>query len=439
MEAVRRTLGQRLTGKYPDNGRALSTIWNVESMLTIENDDITVNTLYDGYKKVSIVRRSINSVGYYTVRKGFRTSVTGPSADICKKIKEKVDLINRLVNMDNALYTTVIKRHIYGACGWEIAKDSEGNIASLVPLISSNITPVVNEKTLEINYYIYRTVGGERILKPNEVLYFALDSMEVDKTGISSIATVMSPIKSKLLYERDLKESSKRHWAPIGLFCMDTSDIRGQAEKATAMNSFRDQLKPGQSVIYNKKIEAKVIDLKPDLMAIIRSIEKCDEEIIGNWGIPKTLLGREKTTTRATLDAALLALYQGPVGWEQLFMRRNLEKQWYDNIVRSMGQDPFVYRVKHQWVEAAPIDYQLLRACTYAVANGTMTKREMFRILDIEQYMLDAQIMPPKTGGGAMPGTPEGGLPSTDKTPAGPVDDEPGGSTDDTDDEEESQ
>jgi hypothetical protein len=176
-----------------------------------------------------------------------------------------------------------------------------------------------------------------------------------------------------------------------------------------------------------------VVDLKPDLNAIIKAIEKVDEEIIGNWGIPKMLLGREKTTMRASLEAALTALYEGPIGFEQLYFRRALEKQWYDLIVRKMGYDPFVYRVKHQWTNAAPIDYQLLRACTYAGVNGMMTKEEMFDIMDIEQYMKSPQTLPPKSGGGTLPSE---GVPSDDDTPGGKVD-EPDEPEDDEPEEEE--
>lgn len=433
---MKRNLSQRVRGVYPERALGSTVYWSMEDILGLEanNEDITINSLYDAFKKVSIVRRSITSVGFYTVRKGFRTSVTGPDDSpetlaICKKIKANIDRINRIVNMDNALYTSVIKRHTWGRCGWEIAMDSKANIASLVPLISNNIKPNVNEDTLQIDSYTYKSSAAARTLKPDEVLYFALDSLEIDRQGISSIQTVMNPIKAKMLYERDLKEASKRHWAPIGLFQMDTSDIKGQTEKMAAMTAFKDQLKPGQSIVYNKKIEAKVVDLKPDILAIIKAIEKVDEEIIGNWGIPKMLLGREKTTMRASLEAALLALYEGPIGWEQLFLRRELERQWYDLIVRKMGYDPYVYRAKHQWTKAAPIDYQLLRACAYAAANGLMTKEEMFDIMDIDQYMKDPQILPPKVGGGPVPKgqpVPTGG-PEDDETPGGPVDepDEP--------------
>jgi len=418
---MQRSLSQRIRGVYPERALGNTVYWSMEEMLRtdVNNEDITVHDVYDAFKKVSIVRRSITSVGFYTVRKGFQTEVTGPKASICEKIKEMVDKINRIVNLDNVLYTSVVKRQVWGKCAWEIAPDNQENIASLVPLVSNNIHPVVNSETLAIEYFVYRTNQGERKLLPDDILYFNLDSLELDQEGISSIQTVMGPIKSKMLYERDLKEASKRHWAPIGLFQMDTADIRGQSEKTAAMIAFKDQLKPGQSVVYNKKIEAKVVDLKPDLGAIIRAIEKVDEEIIGNWGIPKMLLGREKTTMRASLEAALIALYDGPIGFEQLYFRRALERQWYDLIVRKMGYDPFVYRVKHQWTNAAPIDYQLLRACTYAGVNGMMTKEEMFDIMNIEQYMKSPQTLPPKSGGGPIP---EDGSPADDGTPGGPVD-----------------
>lgn len=377
--------------------RSLSSVvqWDFEGYLEAMTDDMTINSHWDAYKKVALVRRCINSLGYYSVQKGFRTKVTGPDSGIAARIKTVVDAVNRRVNMDDVLYTTIVKRHIWGKSAWEIARDRNRNIVSLVPLQSAKIEPVVDEDTLLIKEYVYTpTKGNPKTLKVEQVLYFPLDAFEVHKEGLSSIDPVLNPIRSKMLYERDLKESSKRLWAPIGLFQMDTSGIKGTVNKQAAIDGFKNQLKPGQSVVYNSKVEANVIDLKPDLPAIIRAIEKADEEIIGNWGIPKALVGREKTTSRAALEAAILALYQGPVGWEQRSIKRLLEAQLYDRIVRDMGYDTTLYRVKHWWIPVVQQDSQLIRALAYSVSKGAMSKREMFGILNYE--VLDPQVPPMK-------------------------------------------
>lgn len=377
--------------------RSLSTVvqWDFEGYLDAMSSDMTISTYWDAYKKVALVRRCINSLGYYSVQKGFETRVSGPDEEIVRKIKAAVDAANRRVNMDDILYSSIVKRHIWGRSAWEIAKDSAGNVVSLVALVSANIEPVVNKTTLLIESYDYKSSSGEsKNLPAEKVIYFPLDAFEVHKEGLSSIDPVLNPIRSKLLYERDLTESSKRLWAPIGLFQMDTSGIKGAANKQSAIDGFKNQLKPGVSVVYNSKVEANVIDLKPDLPAIIRAIEKSDEEIIGNWGIPKALVGREKTTSRAALEAAILALYQGPVGWEQRSIKRLLEAQFYDRIVKDMGYDTNLYRVKHWWIPVVQQDSQLIRALAYSVSKGTMSKREMFGILNYE--VLDPQIPPLK-------------------------------------------
>lgn len=396
-KAVRRALSlPTIEEKIADRSMSAVVYWDFEGYLESYQSDLCVSNEYDAYKKIALVRRCINSRAYYTVQRGFETRVYGPDPEVVAQIKRAVDAVNRRVNMDDVLYTTVVKRQIWGKCGWEIARDRQKNIVSLVPLVSTNITPVVNTKTLLIEEYIYQPTGGgqQRRLKPSQVLYFPLNALEVNKAGLSSITPIMSPIKSKLQYERDLLEASKRHWAPIGLFQMDTTSIKGTENKKTAIDNFKSQLKPGQSVVYNQKIEAQVIDLKPDLAAIIRAIEKVDEEIIGNWGIPKALVGREKTTSRAALEAALLALYEGPIGWEQRSIKRLLEAQLYDMIVRDLGYDTDQYRVKHWWIPVVQQDSQLIRALAYSVSKGAMSKREMFGLLNWE--VLDPQIPPMK-------------------------------------------
>lgn len=358
------------------------------------------SSVYDVYKRVPLVRQCINMIAHFTTRRGFDTHVEAltnkKDEQDMKLIKRHVDTINRRVNLDLALYIATIKREIWGRAGYEIVRDENKNIVMLLPLASTTLKPHIDKTTMQIDYYKYTDEQGDKQLDPQDVQYFVRDPLSYDKLGISAIEPLQTTVKLKANLEKDLLEAAKRLWAPIGLFQVDTSHVMGPDEKEKELRKFSDKLKPGQSVIYNKAVEGKVVDLKPDLTALVRAIEKADEEIIGNWGIPKALVSREKTLSKATLEFALRALYDSTIEGMQRHLKREIETQLYKYIIDDLNFTE-LYRIRHVWKPTSFHDPELVRAMAYAVAKGAMTRREMFTILGWD--MLDEPTLtPPRAG-----------------------------------------
>lgn len=345
-----------------------------------------IRTVYDAYKNIGIVRQSINTLAHFATRNSFMIDVVpirgeSKEEDILK-IRQAVTDINRKVNADLTWFIATIKREIWGRAAFEIVRDENGSIVMLLPLVSSAIQPVIEPETMMVDYYRY---GSEDLqLDPEDVIYFSKDALEWDRLGISSIETIKRNINIKVNLERDLREASKRLWAPIGLFEMDTSYVPGgSAAKKQEMQAFSDQLKPGRSLVYNKKIKPTIINMQPNISDLVKALEKQDEEIMGNWNIPKALLSREKTLTKATLEYSLKALYEGPVAGLQRYFKGEIEMQLYDRILFDLHMED-KYRVRHVWRPTVIHDPQLIRALAYAVDRGAMTKSEMFNVLGWE-------------------------------------------------------
>ncbi len=301
-----------------------------------------------------------------------------------EEIKNEVESINRLVNADLTWFLAMIKREIWGRAAYEIVRDQNGSIVMLLPLLSSIIKPIIDPNTMQVLYYEYGYRGEPLQLATEDVIYFAKDALESDRMGISAVETVKREINIKVNLERDLREAAKRLWAPIGLFQMDVSNIAGGKAAAEAeLKAFADELKPGRSLVYSKKIDPKIIDLKPDIAGLVRALDKQDEEIMGNWNIPKALLSRERTLTKATLEFSLKALYEGPVAGLQRYFRREIETQLYSRILFDLNVE-MDYRVRHLWRPTVVHDPQLIRALAYAVDKGAMTRNEMFNVLGWE-------------------------------------------------------
>ncbi|GAG52062.1 unnamed protein product, partial [marine sediment metagenome] len=136
-------------------------------------------------------------------------------------------------------------------------------------------------------------------------------------------------------------------------------------------------------IIVNRAVEHTVIKYNPDLNNLIRAIDKQDEEIIGNFGIPKALLSREKTMARATLEFSLRAFYESTIASEQAYLKRELENQWYDPIVESLGYQDKI-RIRHEWRPIFDPQSDLIVALTRAVEAGIVNVDEFWRRLGWE-------------------------------------------------------
>ena len=392
---LRRTVTSRETTTRELSAALYGSIWNSEEWMEGWENDLCLNDEYAAYRKVSLVTQCINAYSHFTTRHGFTTSIREKDEN-AKKCIETVNTLNKRVNLDTIIAIAIIKREIFGRAAYEIVKDTAGQIVALLPLNSDAISPVINEETQMIESFSYANAKDGR-LKVEDVLYFPRLPLGRDLMGQSSITPIMNVLKLKLNLYRDLLESAKRLWAGMGLFRMDTSDLKDPAKKEARMREFANQLKPGRSIVYNKAVEAKVIDLKPDIGGIVRAIEKVDEEIMGNWQMPKAILSREKTITKATLSAALNALYEGPIESLQRTFKREIERQWYDRIVKSvLNLDPEVYSVKHVWNVVVSQDPTLIRSLAYAVRVGAMSKAEFFYIMGWEMKE-PATALPPTT------------------------------------------
>jgi len=336
---------------------------------------------YDSYKKIPLVRNCIKLTAHFSTRNGHETVVEGGDRDKHAEIKKIVDDINRKVNLDFILYQSIIVREIFGTSAYQIVPAAETDMpVNLFPLDPRKLKPKIGKDTMLEGYVYMMDKGQTKDIPADKVLYFSLDSLFGNMRGESSVDTLRTTIRRKCNLSVDMLQAAKRCWAPFGVFQLSTD----KGKSAQQIADFKKEIKPGMSIVTNKKVEGKVYDMKPDLNGLVRAEEKVDEEIMGNWQMPKALLSREKTMTKSTLEFSLHALYSGPVAGVQLYYKRALERQWYDMIVEKAGYDPTVYKVKHVWNPMVLADANLIRALAYAVEKKVMTKKEMYTMLGWE-------------------------------------------------------
>lgn len=384
----------KLTGKELGELGAPTFVTSIEDALSAYSSGYKKpRTLsnYDAYKRVPVLRRSINATGYFTVRRGYDLVIEGIEGEPRDKFVQYLLRQNSRVNLDEVGYLSVIKKHVWGRAGWEIVWGRGKEVHKLQQLHSHKLSPEVDPKTLDIKMYRYGTVEYE----PDDLLYLVQDPI-MNPKGLATIDSLRVHCDAKLEFEFDLLQAAKRHWAPTGVYELDTSGIQDPNKRQERVDAFRKQIQPGRSIVTNQKVTANVIKLTPDLQGIIRSIERQDEEIMGTFQIPKAILARERTLTRATLEFSLKALYEGPIAFEQLQLKRDFEEQWYAQLTKRYWGENKAKNIKvhHKWRPYNTLDPTLIRSLAYAVGQGAMTRAEFFHILGIE--MIDpAEIVPP--------------------------------------------
>ena len=358
----------------------------------ISGETQTASEYYEGmekhyreYRRDALVRGCINVRAYFSTCKGFTTSLelTQSTGDKEKDaaalekyvaVKERIDQLNKAVNLDHVLFVAIVKSQIYGRAGFEIQpKFAEDWPEKLIPLFSDStkLKPKIAED-FSLTGYDYK--GLPTFYQPCEILYFPNLCLEADLIGLSDIEPVTDVLATRrALVGEDLRETAKTLWAPLSIHQIDTSGLsKEDAEKA--IDDHVAQIKPGKSIATNQKITVQVVDNKPDIAGLVQALEYCDYEIIGNFRVPRFLLGREKQVNRATAEKEFEAFIDGPIADIQRYYKREVERQWYDPIIKkelSLAEDaPLPVRVKHVWNPITSEDFLALAGAVAQLWGG---------------------------------------------------------------------
>jgi len=367
----------------PGYQAAVATHW-IWSRPTPEYPYTGSNKFYREFRRDSLVRNCIIANAFYPTAKGFETvlELADPGGlseeqiaaqlEQYRSVKDEIDSLNKAVNLDHVLFVAQIKRSIYGRAGFEIVLDKKGVPTQLLPLDSTQLEPEL-DGDWSLTGFEYNGQSG--FYKPEQVLYFANLSLEADQEGLSDIEPVLTMCETRQqILATDLKETAEKLWAPTVILTVDVSGL-SDADAQKAIDQVITGIEPGKNIAMSQKVTATPVDLKSDIPGLIQSLEYLDFEIIGNFRVPKFLIGREKQVNRATAYAELEAYRDGKVADVQRLLRREIENQWYDRQVRRIlglldPKKPLPVLVKHRWNPISVADfYQQAQAVSQLWGN----------------------------------------------------------------------
>jgi len=372
-----------------------------------------MNKYYREYRRDSLVRTCINTLGFWSTNKGFET-VLESTGDIkpeelesflkqYQEVKAFVDKINRNVGLDQALRVAVTKAKIFGCSAFEIVLNKTGEPNQLIPLDSTAFTPDIDENWQLTGYTYDRLDLSEGPYQPREILYFPNNALDLDRVGLSDIEPIIEAIQTRQkIIREDLKEAAYTLWAGIGIHILDDEGLDDQ-QVAKAIEEHIKQLKPGKHIATSNRWTIQIVDLKPNLDMLINEKKELDREIIGHFLVPRFMLNREEQVNRATAFAELQAFVDGPIADIQRWVGRELESQWYEPLVRmKLNLTPdqeLPVRIKHKWNPISTQDmmeWAKIVAQLYAEGMGVIDRKKAYELMnwdvkELEQAQLTAQ------------------------------------------------
>jgi hypothetical protein len=310
---------------------------------------------YRWFRRDELVRRCLVTNAFFaTMTAGFDTVLeAGGGLDPADYgyVKERVDGVNRDINMDLVLFTAQVKRSVYGKAGFEMVVGEDGWPSWLLSLQSPRLKP-----NLDRDWRLtgYRYEGRDGFYSPGEVLYFVNLPLEADHEGLSDVEPVRDVCGARHdLLREDFPEIVRTLWAPYTVLKADTSGL-AEEEASEAIEELARVARAGKSIAVNESVTPTVVDLTPDIRGLCQLLDRLDQAIIANFGTPGFLVGRP-VENRATAYAELEAYVRGPIAHTRRYFKRELERQWYPRLVKLAleeegemdGEPPIT--VKHRW------------------------------------------------------------------------------------------
>jgi len=341
-----------------------------------ETSTPTSSTYYKGmdpdyrwFRQDELVRKCVVTNAYYSTMGGFETRLESSSSKVdveeYSHVKDRIDGLNKAVNMDQTLFVAQVKRSVHGKTGFEIIVDGDGYPSGLLSLQSSTLKPDIDENW-ELTGFTYK--GKKGFYEPDEVLYFTNLQLEADMLGLSEVEPLRGVCQARHeILRENFPEIARNLWAPYVILKADTAGLPAdEAEKA--IEALAEVARAGKSIAVNESVEATVVNITPDIKGLNDLLGKLEQAITANFGVPRFLLGKP-IENRATAYAELEAYVDGVVNSIQRYLRREIERQWYDRwtkkILEAEGASPDTPPVmlKHVWNTVRVTDvYEMAKA-----------------------------------------------------------------------------
>jgi len=305
---------------------------------------VTFSDLVGVYLRDSAAKAAVDFLADQAVGPGFYTTVNREYAE-AEKAKSLVDEFNEAVNLDNLLQQGAREVVATGNSFWEKVTPKKLENLKILPLTS--IEKIIRTETGEVKGYKQTAIYGGKTLVPETIIHLCWNPVNGEPFGTGILRVLLetltfrggetreSLVEYKARLERIMPDIFERYAGPDELWIFEGVD---DAKLADYQRLIKSKPKAGARFVYNRPADIKTVTVDPRARFDGYIQHLTNQYYLGlQTPLPKlfTTPGFTEASAKAAVEIAerrVMAL--------QRFMKRVVEREIFQSVIRQAGLDP---------------------------------------------------------------------------------------------------
>ena len=364
-----------------------------------ETPAVTFSDLMTIYVSDYAAKAAVDFLADQSVGAGFYTTVNN-NYESAEKAKQIVDEFNESVNLDGLLQVAAREIVAFGNSFWEKITPSKFESLKVLPVTS--IEKVLRDRYGGIRGYKQTATYDGKILAPETIIHFRWNPVNGEPfgTGILRVLaekltvngeTRESLIAVKARLEKAMSDIFEKYAGPDELWIFEGV---GDDKLAEYQRLIRGKPKAGARFVYNRAADVKTVQVDPRAR-----FDGYVEHLINQFYLGlQTPLPKLFTTpgfTEASAKAAV-ELAERKVVSLQRFIKRTVEREIFQPVVKQAGLDPIRAGARLNWGFPRTPEVRL-EDLLKAAELGFVRREELRKMLvksgwDIEETEVEEEV-----------------------------------------------
>ena len=374
-------------------GTGTGTVLNATSTTLGESPHITFQDYMNAYTKDPACGAFVDFLADQVVGMGFYTTCASPEeyAD-AEKAKEAVDAFNEQVNLDGMLQIGAREIIAAGSSFWE--KVEPGNLVDLRILPLTSISRAKRDAQGNVQAYVQSATYGGKSLEAERILHFCWNPVNREPFGRGILQSLLeefdigsgekrtSFLKMKARIENIMPRIIEKYAGPDEVW-----SIPGAKDEmaSTLQNLLKKKPKEGARFVWNGKEAATISTVQVDPRSRFEAyIDHIMGQVnMGGQSPVSALLIDPRYATKATAEASAEFVKIKAMALQR-FVKRRVEGEVFDVIVKQVGLDPQKAAVRLNWGIPEKPDINILLPNLVQIARDrpdAITTQEIRNIL----------------------------------------------------------
>ncbi|RLI03213.1 hypothetical protein DRO30_01425 [Candidatus Bathyarchaeota archaeon] len=330
------------------------------------------STFYTYYKTHPLVKSSVDSLAGMIAGVGFYTTVDDNKDPRQIQAKEVVDEFNAKVNMDELLLDVAKDLLITGNSFLE--KIFDGSRLTKVKRLPTSKMKIIRDKYGEVLGYVEEITGNRVEFKPEEVVHFKWNDIDLSGYGVG----IVQPVKDYIEFDKknmeNMTEVVYKTAYPIPIFTF---------KNKTDIDYFIEVLKkrnPGDPILTVGEIQPTIIQVDSRIRfgEFIESVERKLFE-----GMRAPLLSWLRNATEASANV-MLECVERDVKAMQRYIKRKVEGEIWKPLLKAYSLDDVHVKLNWGFPKSGIEDLRIRDLVDLARADvGILSRSQVLKMLQM--------------------------------------------------------